>query len=158
MFRKLSNKNKQISDAECIEILCNETRGVLSVNGDDGYPYAMPMNHFFNSEDGCIYFHCGKSGYRLESLRKSDKVSFCVTEQGDKLNDDWALTVRSVVVFGRIEIIDDIAIATDIARKLSYKFTTDESYIQNEIDNYAKATLILKLIPEQITGKKVKES
>ena len=158
MFREIGNKNKQISDAECVDILCNETRGVLSVNGDDGYPYAMPMNHFYNSEDGCIYFHCGKSGYRVEALRKSDKVSFCVTEQGNKFNNDWAYTVRSVVVFGRIEIIDDITLISDITRKLSYKFTSDETYIQNEIDRYAKATLILKLIPEQITGKKVKES
>ena len=158
MFRKLSNNNKQISDAECFEILRNETRGVLSVNGDDGYPYAMPMNHFFNSENGCIYFHCGKIGHRLDSLKKSDKASLCVCEHGTRDEGDWAYTVRSVVVFGRIEIIDDIAIASDIARKLSYKFTSDESYIQNEIDRYAKATLILKLIPEQITGKKVKES
>ena len=158
MFREISNKNKQISDAECVDILCNETRGVLSVNGDDGYPYAMPMNHFYNSEDGCIYFHCGKIGHRLDSLKKSDKASLCVCEHGTRDEGDWALTARSVVVFGRIEIIDDIAIASDIARELSYKFTTDESYIQNEIDNYAKATLILKLIPEQITGKKVKES
>ena len=158
MFRELSNKNKQISNAECIEILCNETRGVLSVNGDDGYPYAMPMNHFYNSEDGCFYFHCGKVGHRLDSLKKSDKASLCVCEHGTRDEGDWAYTVRSVVVFGRIEIMDDITLISDITRKLSYKFTSDESYIQNEIDRYAKATLILKLIPEQITGKKVKES
>ena len=33
---------------------------------------------FYNEEDGCIYFHCGKAGHRLDALQKHDKVSFCV--------------------------------------------------------------------------------
>jgi len=158
MFRELVRKSKRISDAECIELLTKETRGILSVNGDDGYPYGMPMNHFYNSEDGCIYFHCGKNGHRLDALKNSDKVSFCVCEQGFKEAEDWAYTVRSVIVFGRMQIVDDLTEVSRIARLLSYKFTQDEDYIQNEIRQYAKATLLLKLIPEHICGKKVKES
>ena len=69
MFRELQRKNKELPYRECISILVNEKRGVLSVVGDDGYPYGMPMNHYF-SEDGNIYFHCGKSGHRLDSLKK----------------------------------------------------------------------------------------
>ena len=76
MFRDLVRKNKQITEDECIELLTKETRGILSVNGDDGYPYGMPMNHFYNAEDGCIYFHCGKIGHRLDSLKKSDRFPF----------------------------------------------------------------------------------
>lgn len=158
MFRELSKKNKQITDAECIELLTKETRGVLSVNGDDGYPYGMPMNHFYNTEDGCIYFHCGKYGHRVDSIRRSDKVSFCVCEEGYKDEGDWAYNVRSVIVLGRVEIIDNIKEITCIARKLSHKFTQDEAYIQNEIDHFAVETLLLKLTPEHICGKRVKES
>ena len=55
MFRELVRKNKQLSKEECIRLLTEETRGVLSVLGDDGYPYGMPMNHFYNPEDGKIY-------------------------------------------------------------------------------------------------------
>ena len=69
MFRELVRKNKQIPAEECIALLTKETRGVLSVNGDDGYPYGMPMNHFYNPEDRCIYFHCGRNGHRLDSLK-----------------------------------------------------------------------------------------
>ena len=35
MFRELVRKNKQIPAEECIALLTKETRGVLSVNGDD---------------------------------------------------------------------------------------------------------------------------
>lgn len=158
MFRELQRKNKQISMEECKEVLKKETRGVLSVLGEDDYPYGMPMNHWYNEEDGKIYFHCGKFGHRLDALKKSDKVSFCVYDKGYREDGDWALMVKSVIVFGRMEVIDDMEIIIDISRKLSYKFTQDEEYIQNEIDKYAEATLLLQLTPEHICGKLVTES
>ena len=68
MFRELTRKKQQLSIEECIHILKTEKRGVLSVNGDDGYPYGMPMNYWYDEVDGKIYFHCGKVGHRLDSL------------------------------------------------------------------------------------------
>ncbi|MBQ8527583.1 MAG: pyridoxamine 5'-phosphate oxidase family protein [Lachnospiraceae bacterium] len=158
MFRELSRKNKAISEAECVRLLKEETRGVLCVLGDDEYPYGMPMNHFYNEEDGCIYFHCGKAGHRLDALQKHDKVSFCVYDKGVREDGDWALHVNSVIVFGKLEVIDDMETIMDISARLSRKFTQDEEYIQKEIELYAKATLLLKLRPEHMCGKRVKES
>ena len=158
MFRELTRKNKQISPEACITLLTRETRGILAVNGEDGYPYAMPMNHYYHAEDGCIYFHCGKTGHRLDALRQSDKVSFCVCEQGCREEGDWAYHVRSVIVFGRMEIIDTLPEIASISAALSRKFTQDETYIQNEIARYGKATLLLKLTPEHICGKLIKEA
>ena len=158
MFRELQRKNKQISMEECTELLKKETRGVLSVLGDDDYPYGMPMNHWYNEEDGKIYFHCGKSGHRLDALRKCNKVSFCTYDSGYREEGDWALHVKSVIVFGTMEIIDDMDTIADIARKLSYKFTQDEEYICTEIEKYAKATLLLQLTPEHVCGKQITES
>jgi len=158
MFRELARKNKEISEAECVKLLKEETRGVLSVLGDDDYPYGMPMNHFYNEEDGCIYFHCGKNGHRLDAIQKHDKVSFCVYDKGIATDGDWALHVNSVIVFGKLEVIDDLETITDISAKLSHKFTQDEMYIQKEIELYAKETLLLKLKPEHMCGKRVKES
>jgi nitroimidazol reductase NimA-like FMN-containing flavoprotein (pyridoxamine 5'-phosphate oxidase superfamily) len=158
MFRELIRKNKQLAHEECIQMLIDEKRGVLSVIGDDDYPYGMPMNHFYNDEDGMIYFHCGKTGHRLDALKKHDKVSFCIYDEGFRNENQWALNIRSVIVFGRIEIIDDIDQIVDITSRLSRKFTQDEEYIRSEIDTYVKATLLLRLRPEHICGKLVTES
>ncbi|MBQ4557078.1 MAG: pyridoxamine 5'-phosphate oxidase family protein [Clostridia bacterium] len=157
MFRELVRKNKQLTVEECISVLKSETRGVLSVLGDGDYPYGMPMNHFF-ADDGNIYFHCGKFGHRLDAIKKHDKVSFCAYDGGYRKDGEWALNVRSVIVFGRMEIIDDIAQIVDITTKLCYKFTTDEEYIKKEIEENASKTLLLKLVPEHICGKKVLEA
>ncbi len=158
MFRELIRKNKQLPEEICIEVLQNETRGVLSVQGDDGYPYGTPMNHWYNPENGRIYFHCGKVGHRLDGLRRCDKVSFCVFDKGVKPEGEWAYQVRSVIVFGRIHIIDDLQQITDIVTKLSYKFTQDDDYIRKEIEQSGAATLLLELIPEHMCGKLVTEA
>jgi len=158
MFRELVRKKKQLSHEECMDVLITERRGVLSVIGDMGYPYGTPMNHYYNAEDGNIYFHCGRLGHRLDALRACDKVSFCVYEQGTAQDGDWALNVRSVIVFGWVEIIDDIELISDITARLSRKFTQDEEYIATEIENFANQTLLLRLIPEHICGKLIKES
>lgn len=158
MFRELSRKNKEISKEQCIEILKTEKRGVLSVIGDNDYPYGMPMNHYYNEADGNIYFHCGKSGHRLDALKKHNRVSFCTYTKGYLNKDEWALNIESVIVFGKIEIIGDIEKIKNISEKLSRKFTDDEEYIRNEIELFAEKTLLLKLTPEHLCGKKITES
>jgi len=158
MFRELIRKNKELPLEECIRVLKTEKRGVLSVNGDHGYPYGMPMNHWYNEEDGKIYFHCGKVGHRLEALQKDGKVSFCVYDEGYQNPGQWALQFKSIIVFGKMAIVDDLDRLVDITTKLSHKFTQDEAYIKEEIRQYAGGTLLLELTPEHICGKTVQES
>ena len=66
--------------------------------------------------------------------------------------------VKSVIVFGRMEIVDDKKVIADIVDKLSRKFTGDNEYIKNEIEQHLHHTLLLKLVPEHICGKLVNES
>ena len=158
MFRELIRRNKKISMEECLHILKTEKRGVLSVNGDNDYPYGMPMNHWYNEEDGKIYFHCGKVGHRLDALKKDSKVSFCTYNEGYRNQGEWPLNVKSVIVFGKIEIVDELDRIIDITKKLSYKFTHDDEYINAEIEHHVHRTLLLVLTPEHICGKLVQES
>lgn len=158
MFREVARVKKRISEEECLGILRDEKRGVLSVIGDGGYPYGMPLNHYYNDDDGCIYFHSGKIGHRTDSIRKDDRASFCVYDQGYREEGDWALNIRSVIVFGRIEEIEDKEVIYEISRRLCHKFTDDEAYIDTEIEKHGSLTMMFRLRPEHMTGKIVKES
>ncbi len=158
MFRELVRKKQQISQEECIQILKNEKRGVLSVHGDNGYPYGMPLNHYYCEEDGKLYFHSGMTGHKIDSLRQNSKVSYCVYDEGYRKEGEWALNIRSVILFGRIEFLEDREKIYEISRKLSYKFTDDTAYIEREIEHSGPRTLMFALTIEHMTGKLVNEA
>ena len=158
VFRDVARKKQSLTGDECIDILKSELRGVLSVIGDGGYPYGMPINHYYNDDDGLIYFHGGKIGHRTDSFRKDPRASYCVFDKGTLSEDGWSLDFKSVIVFGRIEEISDRDRIYDIARKLSLRFTDDVSYIDEEIERAGPRTLMFVLKPEHITGKRVNES
>ena len=158
MFREMMRIKQQLPQEECIEILKKEPRGVLSVLGDDGYPYGMPINQYYCEEDGKIYFHSGKKGHKIDAIKRYDKASFCVYDQGFRREGEWALNIRSVIVFGRIEIIEDTEKVYEISRRLSRKFTDDEAYIEHEIVKSGPRTLMFALVPEHMTGKLVNEA
>lgn len=158
MFRELTRIKQKLSQEESIRILKQEPRGILSVIGDDGYPYGMPMNHWYHEPDGCLYFHSGKKGHKIDAMNRCDKVSYCVYDQGYRREGEWALNIRSVIVFGRIEIVEDFDTAMAITRQLSLKYTDDIAYIDREIQQSGKNTLVFRLVPEHITGKLVNES
>ena len=158
MFRELTKKKQSLSKEKIVEILRTEKRGVMSVLGDDGYPYGVPINYWYNEENGKLYFHSGKTGHKVDAITENEKVSFCVYDSGYRNEGEWALNISSVIVFGRVSVVEDFEQAMEICRSLSLKYTPDTIYIEEEIKKYGKATLCYELCPEHMTGKLVNES
>ena len=158
MFRKMRRIKQQITREECIRILKEEPRGILSMLGDDGYPYGIPLNHWYCEEDGKIYFHGAKTGHKIDAITNYDKVSFCVYNEGYRNEGEWALNITSVVVFGRIRFVTEEDKARWIGTNICRKFTDDEEYLQKELNNALPRVQCLELIPEHMTGKLVNEA
>lgn len=158
MFRKMRRFKQQITDAECIEILKNTKRGVLSLLGEDGYPYGIPIDHWYCEEDGRIYFHGAKEGHKIDAIKACDKASYCVYDEGYRKEGEWALNIKSVVTFGRIRLVEDEDTARKICTELVRKFTDDEDYLEKELQNAFPRVQCLELIPEHMTGKLINES
>lgn len=158
MFRELIRKKQQLSREESIAILKAEPRGVLSLQGDEGYPYGLPIDHWYNEADGCLYFHGGKRGHKADSIRRCDKASFCVMDAGYRREGEWALNIKSVIVFGRIQILEDREEAIAMVRQLCLKYTRDMDFIEREIRESGRNVQVFRLVPEHITGKLVNES
>ena len=125
--------------------------------GDGGYPYGVPINHYYDDETGRLYFHGGRIGHRGDAVKACDKVCYTVFDKGFLKEGDWALNVTSVIIFGRISAVTDEARAIDLCRRLSHRFTQDEAYIEDEIERCARATLVMELTVEHMTGKLVNE-
>jgi len=156
MFRDLTRKKQELSQDECREVLKQEVRGVLAVNGDDGYPYALPINFYLDEKADKIYFHSGKVGHKLDAIKTSDKVSFCVYDKGYHKDGHWSLNISSVILFGRIHIVEDWS--DELMVTFCKRFTDDRDYINSEIEKFRKNTAILCLEIEHMTGKLVNEA
>ena len=92
------------------------------------------------------------------ALRRDARASFCVYDRGFVREGEWALNIRSVIVFGRVEFVTDRDRLIRIARELSHKFTADEGYIEAEIRRSGPKTIMFALVPEHMSGKIVNES
>ena len=157
-FRPMRRSGQQISREECIRILQEEKRGILSMHGENGYPYSIPMNHWYDPENGNLYFHGAKTGHKIDAIRADNRVSYCVHDAGWQKEGEWALNIRSVVVFGRISPVSDEEKAEEICTRLCRKFTEDEEYIRKELQGALSRVQCLELTVDHMTGKLVNES
>lgn len=107
MFKKMRRFKQQLTQEKCIEILINEPHGVLSLISDTGYPYGFPITHWYDEKNGHIYFHGAKEGHKMDCLKQCDKASFCVMDKGFKKDGEWAIHYQSVIVFGKIHMVND---------------------------------------------------
>ena len=156
MFRDMRRKAQQLSAAECEKILADATSGVLAVSGDDGYPYAVPLSFVYG--DNKLYFHCALSGHKLDAVKRCDKASFCVVEKDDVVPVEYTTYFRSVIVFGRIRLLegDEIRKAVGLLARKYYPDGSEE-HREDAIDRELSRTAVMELTAEHITGKQAIE-
>lgn len=151
-FRTMRRKRQQMSDADCITLLQQATSGTLALLGDGGYPYAVPISYVY--ADGRLFFHSALSGHKVDAIRGCDKASFCVIGQDDVKPAEYTTYYRSVIVFGRIRIIEDEAEKLAAARLLGNRYNPNqEEALQKELHHGLSRMLMIVLTPEHITGK-----
>ncbi|MFI3208375.1 MAG: pyridoxamine 5'-phosphate oxidase family protein [Eubacteriales bacterium] len=156
MFRKMRRFKQELSQEECIEVLVNAPRGVLAVHGENGYPYAIPMNHFYI--EGKLYFHSAKEGHKLDAIALDDKVSFCVMDEGFRKDGEWALNIRSVVIFGKLRKLESNQESMEILRKLGQKHYPTPESVEKIMKSDGGHVQMLELCVDHMSGKLVNES
>ena len=156
MFRPMRRFKQALSQEECDQVLREAPRGVLAVHGEDGYPYAFPMDFVYL--DGKLYFHCAKEGHKLDALATDDRVSFCVMDEGFRREGEWALNIKSVIIFGRVKTVDDPDLALRAIRQLGLKYYPTAQEVEHEIEKDFHRARMLELTVDHMTGKLVNES
>lgn len=157
MFRPGRRKKREISLELAKALLADSRRGVLAVNGDEGYPYAVPINYIYDENENRIFFHGSKVGHKIDSIKKNDKVCFTVFGNETIKEETWAPYLQSVVVFGRCHLIDDKAEALRLVKKLAMKYYPEESIADEEITKYGDAVQMFEIEIEHMSGKEVQE-
>ena len=152
MFREMRRGGQRLSEAECMEILENGTEGVLAVLGDEGYPYAVPLNYAY--EDGKLYFHGATSGHRADAVQKCGKVSFCVIDKKEIVPERATTYYRSAIAFGKARMSADPEEKRAALYLLGRRYAAAyEKMWAEEIESSLGRTGIMIMEIEHISGK-----
>ncbi len=157
MFRPMRRKKNEISQEAAKQLLHKERRGVFAVNGDEGYPYAIPVNYYYCEEEGKIYFHGARVGHKVDALKKNDKICFTVYGNETIKEETWAPYMQSVVVFGRCRLLDNREETLAMTRRIAEKYYPGQELIEEEIQRSGKAVQIYEITIEHLSGKQIQE-
>ena len=147
---------QQLSDNDCVGVLNSGKTAVLAVSGDDGYPYTVPLNYVYYDEK--IYFHCAKSGHKLDAIEKNDKVSICIIAQDDVVEEKYTTYFKSVICFGRAKRLKDENKIRTTINALAEKYCSScRDGIPAEIDRGMPGLEMVEITIDHMTGKQCKE-
>lgn len=156
MFREMRRINQVMSIERSKEVLMKGSSGVFALSGDNDYPYALPINYVYVNDK--IYFHCAKTGHKIDALNRCSKVSFCVIEQDQIIPEKFTSYFRSVIVFGQARIVENDAIKQfaleELVKKYSFDFQIEG---QDEIKKSFDRTYIVEVSIDHLSGKEAIE-
>ena len=155
-FREMRRKRQQLSNEECVDILTRSTSGVLSLLGDGGYPYGVPVSYVY--ADGKITIHSAVAGHKVDAVRNNAKCSFCVIEQDDVRPSEFTTYFRSVIAFGKITVVEDDNEKLSSLQMLGRRYSPkEEERLPHEIEKSFGHVLVLRIDIEHMTGKEAIE-
>lgn len=156
MIQQMRRRNQSLSPEECAAVLHRGTSGVLALCGEDKAPYAVPLSYLY--QDGKIYFHCAKTGYKLDIIAQNNRVSFCVVDQDQVVAQEYTTYFRSVIAFGRACVLEDEREKRAALELLAAKYSPDDAQGRlGEIDRLFGQVCMVEVTVEHLTGKEAIE-
>lgn len=157
MFPTMRRSKQALSQAEMDAILLGGTSGVLAIQGEGGYPYAVPLSYVYTS--GRFYFHCAKAGHKIDAVRHNPKASFCVIGQDQVVPEEYTSYYRSVIAFGTVRILEGDGEIRRAIEALSVKYAPEDTPAGRDrlIDRAWDRLCILELTVDHMSGKQAKE-
>lgn len=153
MFRNMRRSERQLDSKSSENILMEQNHGVLSVHGDGGYPYGVPVNYAYF--DGKIYIHgTARESHKADSIRKNGNVCFTVVSEHELEAESFAVNYASVIVFGRAGIIEEKEeILSSMPAVMEGLAPGMEKKAKQLCEQMVDSLIMIEITPEHITGK-----
>ena len=155
MNHEMRRAKQRLPLDESLAILEKGSSGVLAL-WDGEEPYAVPLSYVYHQ--GKLYFHCARAGRKLAAARTCPKASFCVVAADHVIPEKYTTAYRSVIVSGRLRIIEDEAEMVPALRLLAAKYNPLQGEVlDNKIAEGIPRMFMLELSADEISGKQGKE-
>ena len=125
-INRVRRRERAVEDEGWIRGFLREARYGVVATESDGQPFVNPLLFAYDEESHALYFHTSREGRICANIRANPRVCFCASEMGRLVPGAAAcgldVEYGSVVVFGRAEILDDMAEASRALRLLVAKY------------------------------------
>jgi len=149
--------DKSMANEAALAMLADGFCGRLAVVDSNGQPYCVPL--LFVWIEGEVWLHNTRSkGHLRAAIDHEPRVCFEIDEAGPvfpygRFECDSTVAYRSVVVFGRIRVVEDAAAKQSFCEALMAKYG-DKNWDRPKgffprLDHIA----VYAIAPERITGK-----
>lgn len=148
----MRRKDRQMPKEWAINIADKCEWATLAMTAPDGYPYCVPLS--IARMENFLYFHCAKSGKKIDCLKFNPNV--CISCVGDtkRLDDEFSTLYESAIIFGKAEEVtnDDEKICA--LRAISLRHTPNNmSHFDEAIKRSLTITSVWKVSIDHIDGK-----
>lgn len=153
MNREMRRKDRLLTKERTVEVLEQGEYGVLSLIGDEGFPYGVPVNFVYFNDS--IYMHCSTSGgYKRDAIEKNEKVSFTTVSSTEVIPSKFGTKFSSAIAFGVAKFLDNDGEKKQALDAIIAKYSTN---FQAEGHEYIKTqwshTDVIKISITELTGK-----
>lgn len=106
----MRKESRQMSADWALEVLDRAPYITVSMTGEDGMPYAVPLS-LARTDEQTFYFHCAMEGKKMDILLKNPRVCLsavtkCKPTVGPK-DGSFTLEFKSAIAFGKAEVVED---------------------------------------------------
>ena len=152
-MREMTHTKRKLSYEKTIELLKSGEHGILALNGDDGYPYAVPITYRYL--DNYIYFHSANHGYKIDILKRNTKASFSVILNVEVLPSKFSASFESIIATGDIVFVEDKIEKDKILIDLIDRYSSEYKEMGMKFVNgpFGEKTAVFKMKIKEITGK-----
>ena len=152
--REMRRSHQELTSDDTLEILKTGKVAVVAVSGDNGYPYAVPVNYVYDS--GNIYFHSAPQGHKIDAIARNSKCSVCIVDKDGIIPAEFTSYFRSVIAFGIAEVVSDTGIKIEVIKRLCEKYCPGFDPAE-EIYKSLSRVAIIRIRIEHATGKQAIE-
>jgi nitroimidazol reductase NimA-like FMN-containing flavoprotein (pyridoxamine 5'-phosphate oxidase superfamily) len=156
-FREIRRRDRAVTEAEAREILARADHGVLATAGEDGWPYAVPLNHVLVGD--VLYVHCALEGHKLENIAHHERVSYCAVASATVVGSIYSTVYESAIVFGRAALVTDGDEKRRALKLLTERFCGQGKEQAERFEKHLEqnengsCTAVIRIQIERITGK-----
>lgn len=152
----MTKKEREIKDPQVMNEILMQGKYTVIALCRNSEPYLVTLSYGYDESSNTLYFHAGNKGLKLHFIRQNPAACCTIIEDLGYKKDECAHAYRSLVLWGKITIVEDLQEKKKGMDVLFHHLEEHPAPIRDRtLNNNAayNAITIMKLKIDHMTGK-----